>query len=384
MARPGFRGAAALRALVVPMLLLAAAGPAVAANVLVNCNAGKTISSGLTKLSTAGPSVLNISGVCRENVTISGFHNLEVIAAPGTELWPAPSGPGTSWTGTYVMEVVGSTSVTIKGLSVHAAGVDMGIAFLGSVECLVENSSIDGPDGFAIVIKSSSVRVSDVQTQDRSGIWLSDASSAWVKGFNFDGGDKGWAGIMAGSGGVAYVQDSVFHHSGVGLHATGGVINAGPWTPNPSPSLITIENNSCGGVWVNSGGSFNISSPVSVLVSDNGSESCPGAGVGVSSGGRVELSSIEVRNEHGPGISLSGQALATLGDGIKVTANLWAGLDVIYDSIAVGPPIWNTSTTIAISGTSNGADLSCDDSSRITGMAHFTGTPVVNCPNFLP
>jgi hypothetical protein len=156
MAKPGFRGAAALGVLVVQTLVLAAVGSVVAGDVVVNCSAGKTISSALSKLSTAGPSVLKIRGICRENVTISGFHNLEVIAAPGTELWPAPSGPGTSWTGTYVLEVIGSSSVSIKGLTVHAAGVDIGIALLGCVGCVVENCMIDGlGEGFGIVIVSA-------------------------------------------------------------------------------------------------------------------------------------------------------------------------------------------------------------------------------------
>ena len=365
-------------------LVFAAAEKAGAKTVVVNCDAGRTISWGLSQLATAGPSVLKVNGTCRENVSISGFHNLE-ITANGAELWPAPSGPGTSWAGTYVMEVVGSSAVTIKGLTVHAAGALMGISFRGCVECFVKNCFVDGPDEHGVafsVVANSSVIASGVRTRDRSGFWISDASSAHVEGSEFDGGGVGWAGIMAGQAGVATVQSSVFRNAGVGLYAeNGGVILGTAWSPNSPDSSITIQNNWCGGVGVH-GGEF--SSGVAVLVSDNGSERCAGSGVWADSGGRLALSSIEVRNQHGSGISLSGQSHASLGGGIKVTGSLWRGLAVDYDSIALGPPTWDTSTMISVTGTSGGPDLWCDNSSRITGEGHFSGLPVVDCPNFVP
>jgi hypothetical protein len=362
--------------------VFAPAEKADAKTLVVNCDAGKTISWGLSQLATAGSSVLKVNGTCRENVSISGFHNLE-IAANGAELWPAPSGPGTSWVGTYVMEVVGSSSVTIKGLTVHAAGALMGISFRGCVECFVKNCFVDGSgeSGVAFsVVANSSVIASAVRTQGRSGFWISDASSAHVEGSEFDGGGMGWAGIMAGQAGVATVQSSVFRNAGVGLYAeNGGVILATAWSPGAPDSSITIQNNWCGGVGVH-GGEF--SSGVAVLVSDNGSERCAGSGVWADSGGRLALSSIEVRNQHGSGISLSGQSHASLGGGIKVTDNLGSGLFLQYDSIAVGPATWDTSTTVLISG-NGGSDLWCDDSSRITGKGHFPGA-VANCLNFVP
>ncbi len=281
------------------------------------------------------------------------------------------------------MEVVGSSSVTIKGLTVHAAGASMGISFRGCAECFVTNCLIDGSDGVAFsVLANSSVIASGVRTQDRSGFWISDNSSAHVEGSEFDGGGMGWAGIMAGHAGVALVQSSVFRNAGVGLYAeNGGVILGTAWSPDSPASSITIQNNWCGGVLVGRGAEF--SSGVAVLVSDNGSERCAGSGVGAHSGGRLALSSIEVRNQHGTGISLSGQSHASLGSGIKVTGSLWNGLDVSYDSIAIGPPTWDTSTTVLITG-NGGGDLRCDDSSRITGEGHFSGAPVVDCPNFVP
>jgi hypothetical protein len=318
-------------------LVFAPAEKADAKTLVVNCDAGKTISWGLSQLATAGPSVLKVNGTCRENVSISGFHNLE-IAANGAELWPAPSGPGTSWVGTYVMEVVGSSAVTIKGLTIHAAGALMGISFRGCVECFVKNCVVDGSgEGVAFhVIANSSVIASRVRTQDRSGFWISDASSAHVEGSEFDGGGMGWAGIMAGQAGVATVQSSVFRNAGVGLYAeNGGVILGTAWSPDAPTSSITIQNNWCGGVGVH-GGEF--SSGVAVLVSDNGSERCAGSGVWADSGGRLALSSIEVRNQHGFGISLSGQSQASLGGGIKVTGT--SAVWVRYQ-LTGQPPDWD-------------------------------------------
>ncbi len=373
-----------LRAAAVLALVFALAEKADAKTVVVNCDAGKTISGGLSQLATGGPSVLKIIGACRENVSISGFHDLEVVATNGAELLPAPTGPGTSWVGTYVMEVVGSSSVTIKGLTVHAAGAFLGISFRGCVECFVKNCVVDGSgDGVALhVVANSSVIASGVRTRDRSGFWISDASSAHVEGSEFDGGGVGWAGIMAGQAGVATVQSSVFRNAGVGLYAeNGGVILGTAWSPDAPTSSITIQNNWCGGVGVH-GGEF--SSGVALLVSDNGSERCAGSGVWADSGGRLALSSIEVRNQHGPGISLSGQSHASLGGGIKVTGSLGSGLEVRYQSIAVGPPDWDRSTTNDVSIFGNGGDLYCDSSSWISGNRHFSGTPSVDCLNFVP
>ncbi len=74
-------------------LVFAPAEKADAKTLVVNCDAGKTISWGLSQLATAGPSVLKVNGTCRENVSISGFHNLEVVAANGPSYGPPRLGP---------------------------------------------------------------------------------------------------------------------------------------------------------------------------------------------------------------------------------------------------------------------------------------------------
>jgi hypothetical protein len=180
------------------------------------------------------------------------------------------------------------------------------------------------------------------------------------------------------------VEGSVFRHFGVGFHAQSGIIRAEPWTtPGQGPGKpITIEDNYCGGIWVERNGLFTADGP-SIRVANNASAACPGAGVYVTTGGSASLASIEVVNNYANGISVSGKGLVTLGAGITVSGNPWGGLDVAYDSLALGPAAWDT-TPPNISILENGTDLWCDSSSRITGMGHFMGAPITACDNFVP
>lgn len=103
------------------MCFLAADGAAT--EVQVDCSRGKTIAWGLSKLDPVGPNTLRVTGNCQENVSIRGFSNLKILGTAGAEVSAALAGPATDDGGTnYVIEVVESSLVTIRGLAVHAGG----------------------------------------------------------------------------------------------------------------------------------------------------------------------------------------------------------------------------------------------------------------------
>jgi hypothetical protein len=375
-------------------LLCAASAGAAAKEVAVDCDSGTTIAWGLGKLDPAGPSTLRISGTCQENVLIRGFSDLRLVGSGGAELYAAPGGPGVdNRRAMFVMEALESNLVTIKGLTIHVADAAIGIVFEGCRQCVVRNCRFesDGAGTALTIAHSSDVRVYGVRVRGLQGSWTSDGSSLYVEGSDFDGENASWAGIMTGPGGVVAVEGSRFRRYGAGIHATGGsVVQVRPWTTfDRGPSApTTIEENTCGGVWVDTRASFTILRPASVRVANNGPE-CWASGVLVGSGAMASLSAIEVTGSTGMGISVSGQSLVTLGPDVRVTGNNGGGLIVSYDSLAMGPPAWDPSTTgdvtiVGNQGNQGYPDLACDGSSRITGRGHFTGTPIVDCANFEP
>src|SRR5437879_3859211 len=71
----------------------------------------------------SGPDTINVSGACKENVAISGFDRLTLIAAPGASIADASGGT------TDVLQMLDSSTVHVEGFTLN-----------GSVSCLEDST----------------------------------------------------------------------------------------------------------------------------------------------------------------------------------------------------------------------------------------------------
>src|SRR4029077_19752726 len=123
--------------LCLPLVLLMSAGTVRAATLFVNCG-GKaglsTIGAALKVVQQAGPSTINVSGGCHENVVIRGIDHLMLNAINGASVSDASGGT------LDTIQVTDSRDVTITGFSIFG-GAD-GIACADGGLCRLTNDTV--------------------------------------------------------------------------------------------------------------------------------------------------------------------------------------------------------------------------------------------------
>ena len=108
-----------MRKILVLVLLTLSAISVLADNVVVNCNAGQSLNSAISKLNKQIPNTVTVQGTCEESVTIAGFENLTVKGTPGATL-VQPSVLPTKSSFISLLLVNASRSVTIQGLNFNS------------------------------------------------------------------------------------------------------------------------------------------------------------------------------------------------------------------------------------------------------------------------
>src|ERR1700756_2151742 len=146
-----------LRSIGLAMLFLSSILAFANSSVTVNCDAGQSLNSTLAKIPKYVPTTVTVKGTCTEYVLIDGFRGLTLNGVQGASL-QQPSTNSTSQP--YVLSVRASRSVTISGLAVHSLpSVFSGIGIGGG--------SVD-------------VRLQNVNTDGSWGVWVDEASQAWL------------------------------------------------------------------------------------------------------------------------------------------------------------------------------------------------------------
>jgi hypothetical protein len=104
----------------------------------VDCNKHGTISDALARLDPAETNTVRVRGYCHENLVISGFDGLSLIAEPGTVIYDASGGKAT------VVQITGSRKVVVKGFIIRGgnAGLDcVELSYCNLIGVTVEQSN---------------------------------------------------------------------------------------------------------------------------------------------------------------------------------------------------------------------------------------------------
>ena len=134
----------------VAALLLPIAWATNAATLSVNCgsNAGlHSIGVALKVLQSSdseGPSTIKVSGACTENVTISGFTRLALLAAPGASISDASGGT------VDVLQVLDSSTVHLVGFTLNGS-----VSCLESSTCTFTGDTFQGSSGDGVTVSRS-------------------------------------------------------------------------------------------------------------------------------------------------------------------------------------------------------------------------------------
>jgi hypothetical protein len=197
------------------------ANPARASTLNVHCG-GKV---GLTSIGAAlktlqfpgsGPSTINISGACNENVVIQSLDRLTLNAAPGASITDASHGT------LDVILISDSRDVAINGFTINAgSGVDVNGVVCGDFStCRLRHNVIQGAGsgGFTIFGQSQATLDGDILQNNGVGLFVRSGSRVrnGVGGQPFISRSNG-QGISIGRQGFAFIQATVENNSDRGV-----------------------------------------------------------------------------------------------------------------------------------------------------------------------
>jgi len=354
-------------------------------SVTVDCDAGQSLNGTLAKIPKLVPVTVAVKGTCTEYVLIDGFNDLTLSGAQGAKLQQPGTNPQSK---PYVLSIRASRSVTVSGLTVH------------SLPSVLSTIGIGGG--------SVDVRLQNVSTDGSWGIWVYEASQAWLvnvtvnltTGFAavsaFDKSDvhivEGLlqrpsngafnAGLLVSSGHVTMRGTTIRDmQQGININAGGSVdlVNFDSATANVDVIIDNPSGTNFNGAVVSDGSSLNLSS-AKLRVNNAGQPWGDDTGaVFVTNGSTLNAgASLVVSGSQGQGVIVSNDSHAQLG-GSSISGVAHGGL-VVVNLSTVGVDFSNPST--AISG--NGTDLFCDSKSQIAGTQNIANASVVQCNNLLP
>ncbi|PWT81985.1 MAG: hypothetical protein C5B58_08980 [Acidobacteria bacterium] len=228
------------------LLLLMSTGIVRAATLYVNCG-GKTgfstIGMALKALKyseSSGPSTINVSGACRENVVIQSVDRLTLNAAPGTSI-SDPSGGNSS---TLVID--DSRDVTVTGFTINggADGIDCENGSLCRLNGnTVENSQSDGVGVFSmsqVILVGGTLR-----SHQFAGLDVTPGTRAQATGVNTQGSVYG--AFVHGGASLKFVASTSSGNQDAGILVRGGsslVCNGCTVTDNGNDGIRAEGNSS--------------------------------------------------------------------------------------------------------------------------------------------
>ncbi len=374
-----------LMILALPVVLPAQTSTASVA-VSVDCSDGQSLNRALSRVNKHVPATVTVNGTCSEYVQVLGFENLTLRGLPGASIVEPTT--GTSNLTPSVLFIGASSSVTVSGFNVQAAGTSTwGVAIgHGSSDVRLLNSQVSGGEGIAI-FENSQVLLSHVTGQNASyaTLVIGDSSDVHVEHCLFqDTTGTSWhAGINLGASHITMFDDTI-RNMQVGISAGQGsivdVVAYTSYTPPGGPTDVLIDSpagNNYYGVELSSGSSLNLANAKLVINQTGQPWGGNTGGILVSDGSALEALNAElaITGSHGQGIVVENNSHATLAGG-SVTGSGHGGVVVVNAStLEVNP----ASGLTLIGG--NGVDLFCDQSSMITGGANLAGVPSSQCKN---
>jgi len=354
-------------------------------SVTVDCDAGQSLNGTLAKIPKFIPVTVTVKGTCTEYVVINGFSGLTLNGMPGASIQQPNTNPQSN---SYVLSIKASRIVTVSGLAVHSLpSVFSGIGIGGG---------------------SVGVRLQNVSTDGSWGIWVYEASQAWLVNVTvnltsgyaavsaFDKSDvhivEGLlqrpsngafnAGLLVSSGHITMrgttIRDMQF---GIAINASGSVdlVNFDSAVANTDVTIDNPSGANFNGVIVGDGSSLNLGSS-KLRINNAGQPWGDDTGaVFVTNGSTLNAgASLVVSGSRGQGVIVANNSHAQLA-GSSITGVAHGGLVVVNLSTA-GVDFNNPPTVIS----GNGTDLFCDFKSQIAGALNIANSSVVQCNNLLP
>ncbi len=373
---------------ILALMVLAFSANSWAAQVTVDCAAGQSLNSALSKLDKHTPITVLVNGSCSEYVHVTGFQGLTLKGMPGAALLQPTTSPGNLLNSVLLIE--SSSSVTVSGLNVQAAtslNSAIGIGH-GSSDVRLRNIRIQGGGEGIAVFENSQVSLAYLTAQDPgyTPLGVYDSSDVHVEHCVFE--DTTGAGFHTGMDvGASHVTmyGTTIRNMQVGVNVFGsGIVDLVDFTtyfPLGEPTDVVIESparTNLYGVSIAGGGSVNLSSAKLRITNPGQTYGGNTGGVFVSGGSSLTAgANLIVSGSQGQGVFVTNNSHADL-DGSSITGSLHGGLVVVnQSSIAVGsahPPT-------VVSG--NATDVFCDSRSLITGGANIGSATIVQCTNLL-
>ena len=371
-----FRSIAFATIVLSSMYISASASP-----ILVDCNAGQTLTHALAKLDKVTPATVQFTGTCTEFVLIDGFSNLTLRGTQGATIQQPSTTPPAS--PALVVSIKASRSVTLKGFTVQSlpsAFQSIGIG-KGSTDVVVQGVNTAGSWG--------------IEAYETSQVWLVNVNVDVTSGFAavsaFDKSDvhivggtlhraavTGFrAGLLVGSGHVT-VQGLKIRDFEEGMSiGSSGSVDLVNFQATSASSDVIIENPAGTNVYgavVDGTASLNISS-ARLLISNAGQPyGFNSSAIFVTNGSTLNAGAgLVITGSRGQGVMVSNNSHAEF-EGASISGSGHGGLVVVNESTA-GANLQTPLTSIS----GNATDLFCDSSSRITGASYIANTTVVQC-----
>lgn len=356
--------------------------------VSVDCNSGQSLNLALSKLDKQTAYTVSVTGTCTEYVQVIGFANLTLKAVPGAMLLQPSGGGGSLFNSLLLIE--SSRSVTVQGFTIQADTITVPAVGIGhgSTDIRLRHLTVIGGTEGILVFENSQVSVAYVTGQDPgyTPLGIYDSSDVHVERSLFEDstGALWHVGTDVGASHLT-IYGTTFRNMQVGINANSSVIDVATFDTYYAfggPTDVTVESpagTNYNGVFVNSGGSLNVSS--AKLVINKPSQSYGGTTAGVFVSDRSNLyapnGTLFITGSHGQGIIVLNNSHATIG-AATVTGSSHGGLVAAnLSSIDVAA----SSALSSIGG--NSVDLFCDSGSMITGGANIAGVPTAQCTNLV-
>ncbi len=218
---------------------------------------GQTLGNFLARLIPSDPHTIRVSGICHENITITRFNRLTLLAATGASINDASGGVNP------VVTVLGASTFDFEGFTVNGGSPGLACAdystctFAGNV---FQGSADDGVD----IVRSNAIFVGDVmQNNPARGLAVVNGGSALLCPATLQGNGAAGAAVVSGSNltaAGATVQNNGAQGLRVTTHATVRLFDC----------LITGNGGS--GIFADAASEVNVSFPTTTgnIITNNG------------------------------------------------------------------------------------------------------------------
>jgi parallel beta helix pectate lyase-like protein len=182
-------------------------------------SAGQTLANFLANLTPSSPHTIRVSGTCHENITITGFNRLTLLAAPGASINDASGGVNS------VVTVLGASTFDVEGFTVNGGGPQGALICAEYSTCTFAGNVFQGSSGDGVdIIRSNAIFVGDViQNNGFRGLAVVNSASALLQGMTLQGNSAAGAAVISGSNLTAVnttVQNNGLQGLFISAHAT--------------------------------------------------------------------------------------------------------------------------------------------------------------------